>query len=345
MTAGWYGSNVPGQVDTAELAKLLEAQWGIRAGRIVPIESGRVNSHWRVETRDSVFVVRRYTVLRSDAAIAAEHLVLDAARARGWPVAAPLPGIDGAALAHAAGGRYSLFPFLRGRPAPLDSQAHRRIKGRLLARLHGDLAGSLERQRDGFGRAWELDAALQAAGADSFNSTLARFGETYPDLATVVRRQRYRNLRELSRLRYGDLPSTVIHADFHHDNLLFTEAELTALLDFDSIRLDAPAYDVALSLVNDCMAPPEYNVLDCDRAAAFVDGYSRIRPLTSDEVALLPALLRAAIIAMAAFRLAEWHMGLNPRAVASIERSVKQRFPGLDVTEPGLMNELAKLVV
>jgi homoserine kinase type II len=86
-------------------------------------------------------------------------------------------------------------------------------------------------------------------------------------------------------------------------------------------------------------------VLDCDRAAAFVDGYSRIRPLTSDEVALLPALLRAAIIAMAAFRLAEWHMGLNPRAVASIERSVKQRFPGLDVTEPGLMNELAKLVV
>jgi homoserine kinase type II len=331
------------QVDTTRVAAVARESWGIQAGRVVPIETGQVNAHWRVEARDAVYVVRQYSVLRSDAAIADEHTVLDAAAAKGWPVAAPLPATDGVRLVQADDGRYCLFPFLPGTPAPLDSQAHRRIKGRMLARLHADLADSLERQRDGFGRAWELDATLQAAGADSFNATLARFGETYPALAAAVRRQRYRNLRELSRSGYGDLPSTVIHADYHHDNLLFTEAELTGLLDFDSVRLDAPAYDIALSLVLDCMAPPDYNVLDCDRAAAFIDGYARTRPLAENEVELLPALVRAAVITLVAFRLGEWHAGINPRAVASIERSVSRRFPGLDATGPRLREELARL--
>lgn len=331
-------------VDVQDLAELLGSRWNSKPGRIVPIEAGRVNQHWRIQASNGAFVLRRYSALRSNEAIDAEHAVLMTAFGRGWPVAVPIPDAAGATLAELDGGRYSLFPYLAGEPAPQESQAHRRIKGRMLARLHADLAGALDHQRQGFGRAWELDATLQSAGAESFNSALSVFGREHPDLAAAIRRQRYRNLRELARLGYGDLPSTVIHADFHHHNLLFTGAELTALLDFDSVRLDAPACDIACSLVNDCTAPPDYNAIDVDRAAAFVEGYARMRPLSVDEIEMLPALVRAAILGLVAFRLAEWTAGLSDRAKASIERTVRSRFPALDSGESRLRSALAGAV-
>jgi homoserine kinase type II len=326
---------------TGELAKLVSDAWGVTSSAVAEIAEGRMNSHWRVETTAGPFVLRRYTRLRLPESIPAEHTVLESAANAGWPVALPVIALDGERVVWANGALYSLFPFLRGESTPPDSLSHLRIKGRLLARLHNDIGGSLETPRPGFGRAWELDVTLQAAGSISFNTALADFGKEQPDLAAGVRRQRYRNLRELARLGYGDLPSTVIHGDFRHDNLLFSGAELTGLLDFDSVRTDSPAVDLAISIFMDCTLPPDHNALDPQRVGAFVDGYARVRALTDTEVEMLPALLRAAMLMLVAHRLAEWVSGISDRPVKSIERTVTHRLPALDEVTPALLQAVA----
>lgn len=138
------------------------------------------------------------------------------------------------------------------------------MKGRLLARLHQELATwEAPGQRDGFGRVWELDVFIGAhTQFDTFNELLMALGQTHTDLARAIRAQKYTMLRELSTLGYGELPAAPGHFDFHHDNLLFQRGELTGLLDLDLVRLDARVADLATSVALDCLAPPAYNEID-----------------------------------------------------------------------------------
>ena len=329
---------------TRALSALLSDCWGITPASVEPFDAGRMNRHWRVETSVGAFVLRRYSRLRLPESIPGEQAVLEAAANAGWPVALPIASLADERIVLSASARYSLFPFLPGERAALGRLSQLRINGRLLARLHGDLAGALESQRPGYGRAWELDVTLQSAGADSFNAALSEFGKQHGELAAAVRRQRYRSLRELSRLGYGDLPSSVIHGGFHNDNLLFSGPELTGLLDFDSARRDAPMVDLAISLIRDCTLPPDHNVIDPVRVGAMLEGYSRTRRPQTTELEMLPALLRAAILMLVAHRLAEWKAGASDRAVASIERSVAARFPALDEVIPELEHVVTEAV-
>lgn len=311
--------------------------WQLVAATAEPVED--IEGQWRIESGGRRFIVRQYSSLRSVAAIADEHLVCATASARGWPVAKPVAIDDGATIVLFDGSTWSVFPETEGAPPPL-SLAHARINGRLLARLHRDLAGTFDRQRDGFGRAWELDVVVQAAGADTFNSSLASFGGRYPDLAAAVRRQRYRNLRELARLGYGELPSTVIHGAFVHDGLRFVDADLFALPSFDAVRLDAAVADVATSLAADCIPASGPTALDVALAAAFVEGYSRSRQLRPEEVEMIPALTRAAMLHAVATELAGWTLDQGPAHADTIRRYAERALPALDEATPALHERL-----
>jgi homoserine kinase type II len=306
-------------------------QFGLAEAHVRAIRSGRVNQHWHVATPGRELVLRRYTPTRSLAAIAWEHELLALAAAQGWPVAVPLAPVDGSPVVTVDDARYSLFPRLPGRPAPYERLWAKRIKGRLLARLHDDLSRfEDDSQRDGFGRAWELDVFVEPAVGEPFNALLRRFGQDHPELASAVRTERYRSLRELSRLRYGELPTMPVHADFHHDNLLFEAGTLTALLDFDFARRDAPAFDIAQSIALECLEPPTFDAIDPRYAHAFLDGYASQRPLRPEEAQLIVPLVRAAQLLLVTLRLTEWASDTNPRAVASIARSAQRRFPALE---------------
>ncbi|MEX2080620.1 MAG: phosphotransferase, partial [Dehalococcoidia bacterium] len=180
--------------------------FGVEPHGLRRIPTGRQNEHWRVVTGDGLLVLRRYSALRSSPAIAIEHAALRHVAELGWPVAPPIACADGTTVVALEGLRYSLFRFLSGRVAEAGNRRIGRMKGRLLARLHRDLARfPMEGQRDGFGRAWELDLFGPTEEYPTFNALLAGFEREHRDLARAVRSVRYRNLRELSRLGYGDL--------------------------------------------------------------------------------------------------------------------------------------------
>ena len=320
----------PISAQTIESLNAVLDRFGVTDASIRDILTGRVNKHWRIETDTGTFVLRRYHQRRSAPAIQYEHGVLRHLAGQGWPVAPPLAaGAD--TIVEAGGRRYSLFPLLPGRTAPYTSARYSRLKGRLLARLHEDLATwEPPGQRDGFGRMWELDVYVAAQSKfATFNELLMVFGRTHMELARAIRSQKYAMLRELSTLGYGELPVALGHYDFHGDNLLFQHGELTGLLDFDFVHLDARVADIAESISLGCLAPPTYNEIDPAAARSFVAGYTEHTPLSDGELQLIVPLVRAAIVWLTAWRLAQWAQGERDIALRSIQRTVSARFPAL----------------
>lgn len=301
------------------------ARFNVDQREVTPITSGHINDHWRVEAADdAVFVLRRYIAVRSAAAIGVEHEVLMRLAERQWPVAAPIDAGNGNRIVEHDARLYALFPFIRGELGAAHSRGHLRVRGRLLARLHGELATlPVDNQRDGFSRTWELDTPDA-----TFDGVLRAFGAEHRELASAIRGERYRNLRELSRLGYGPLPQQLVHGDFSRDNLLFDSGELAAVLDFDFVHLDARVADIAWSVLSDW--PPADTAIDPAAAAAFVGGYLEHTQLSETELRLIVPLLRAHQLAMLGFGVRAWAARDRSRALmVRIERRTRQRLPQL----------------
>lgn len=113
------------------------AAYGLENVRPRRVDAGRNNEHWYV---GAGLVLRRYGPFRSDAAIDYEHAILGQLRERGWPVAVPVPSDAGRLVVADDGRRYSLFPRLAGRRGSPARPRQPRELGRLLGRLHRDLA-------------------------------------------------------------------------------------------------------------------------------------------------------------------------------------------------------------
>lgn len=288
---------------------------------------GAMNRHWRVITGERTVVLRRYGATRSAESVRWEQRLVAHAAGKGWPTPVALPASSGQTLIEHGGRLWSAHPFLEGSPPSATSVASRRIMGRLLGRLHRDLEGFEEReQRPGLGKVWELDVIVEPAGGGSFNSLLAAFGKEHAELAGRVRRERYRNLRELSRLHYPDLPDRPIHGDFEPWNMLFKDGQLTGLLDFDQARRDALACDIAPLLM-------PFMPLEPKLARALLEGYQSVRPLSELEWDLLSAFVRAALLWWVAHLLVRWGLEAGPEAVMRIDRTINVRMPAFDAAE------------
>jgi len=88
-------------------------------------------------------------------------------------------------------------------------------------------------------------------------------------------------------IRYGKDPSrySVIHADLHPGNVLVNGDTLTAI-DFDDTAWGWHMYDVAAAL-NQCQDLSDFGAF----YAACVEGYRKVRPVSEEDLAMLPLFL------------------------------------------------------
>ena len=107
------------------------------------------------------------------------------------------------------------------------------------------------------------------------------------------------------------------------------EPELTGFFDFYFAGVDAWLFDIAVCLNDWCIDLPT-GAMDLERTRAFLDAYTDVRPLQSQERDLLPALVRAGALRFWISRLWDLHLPreasmLQAHDPTHFERVLRQR--------------------
>jgi homoserine kinase type II len=128
---------------------------------------------------------------------------------------------------------------------------------------------------------------------------------------------------------YAALPSGPVHADLFRDNVMFDGDRLAGFFDFYFAGCDSFLFDLSVCLNDWCIDLPT-GVHDAERAQAMLTAYQAVRPLTSPERELLPAMLRAGALRFWVSRLWDWHLPreasmLQPHDPTHFERVLRQR--------------------
>ncbi|GIF16029.1 phosphotransferase enzyme family protein [Actinoplanes teichomyceticus] len=198
--------------------------------------------------------------------------VAAALHARGWPVPEPTdePLVT-------PGGVWLLYRRLPGRPlrsSGPDSPAQQRTRGRLLARLHAELAATgITAQRGGFRSPVEVlaDPALER--------TLRAYERIHPADGARLRACREAAAARFAALPTGDAPRSVVHGDFAPWNLLFDGDRLTGVLDFEIAHHNFQVADFALAWRG--------------YQDEVIRGYDEVRPLSDLEWSLIVPVFHA----------------------------------------------------
>ncbi len=183
----------------------------------------------------------------------------------------------------------SLVSCLRGASLEHPEPKHCAEVGAFLARMH--LAGLSF-----------PDTMENPRGPHWWSTTAHAVG---PLLNAEERRLLENELAHQAEFRGLALPRGVIHADLFRDNVLFDGDKLGGAIDFYYACNDVLAYDLAIT-VNDWCVDAE-GALDLPRLEVMLAAYHAQRPLSEQERAAWPALLRAGALRFWLSRLYDYH--------------------------------------
>jgi homoserine kinase type II len=206
---------------------------------------------------------------------------------------------------------------LRGSSELNPQPAHCAAVGNMLARMH--LAGrDFDRQQPNL------------RGLPWWNETVpVVLPHLSPEQRTLILGELAFQNHVAASSAYQSLPRGPIHADLFRDNVMFdTDSagghsnQLTGFFDFYFAGCDTFLFDIAVSL-NDWCIDLATGENDPDRANAFVNAYQAVRPLTTQERHLLPAMLRAGALRFWTSRLWDFHL---PRDAAVLKAHDPEHF-------------------
>lgn len=104
----------------------------------------------------------------------------------------------------------------------------------------------------------------------------------------------------------GNLPRGIIHGDLFPDNILGTNNNVNAILDFEEVCYDILAFDLVMTFVGCGWENGEPVV---ERWRALLEGYQSVRMLSDEEMDSLSDLHRLATLSIAAWRY--WQFVIN----------------------------------
>lgn len=275
----------------------------------VPLTGGEWKTLWRLDGTSASYVVSLSHPTTTVASIAYEHRLLHYLHAHLPQVPAPVLARDSSSYFVDQGRIVSLFPLMPGEMADGD-QAHLTAAD-FLARFHQVGASYPDRSpRPGVPawREWDwcaaewplIEAALTSTPATT-SLAAQRFWQGTGEWATqiIARREQITHERAYFQQWLADLARTnppltsgPLHDDYHGNNLLLADGQVTALLDWDGCHPDWLAFDLANGLWEFC-SDDDIHTLDLTAAQAFLQAYATASgPVNEPEIDLLIPLIR-----------------------------------------------------
>jgi len=256
-----------------------------------PIATGIENTNYFVTTTNGRYVLTLYERLPSNELPFYLNLMPHLANA-GAECPAPIRDRTGTLFGTLNGKPASLVTRLDGVPIEDPDVVHCAAVGTALGRLHVASATYRARLANRRGPAWWRQAAR---GVRPFIT--ARQNEL---LAS--------ELKFLTGFAKGRLPRGAIHGDLFCDNVLFVGERVSGIIDFGFAATDALAYDLAITVNDWCVDKGGSGALAPELVSALAGAYDAVRPLTTEERAQWPALLRAAALRFWLSRLYDLHL-------------------------------------
>ncbi|MBL0720254.1 homoserine kinase [Piscinibacter sp. Jin2] len=243
---------------------------------------------------------------------------------RGLPVPEPQADAEGRILHRLAGKPAAVVDRLRGKSVMAPQPLHCAQLGTLLARMHGAVQDFPLQQPNLRGLAW-WEATVP----------LVRPHLAPEQLALIDAELRFQQALAAS-ADHAALPRGAVHADLFRDNAMFDDGpdgpqtRLSGCFDFYFAGCDSFGFDLAVCL-NDWCIDAATGRLDPARSEALLAAYEAVRPLGTEERALLPALLRSAAMRFWVSRLWDYHLPreahmLTPHDPRHFERVLRERI-------------------
>ncbi len=255
------------------------------------IAEGVENSNFLMQTQTGRFILTLYEKRVREEDLPFFIGLMEHLAKKGVNCPQPVRSRNGEALGRLAGRPAAIVTFLDGLWIRRPTARHCASVGEALALMH----------RAGADFPMRRPNALSIGGWPAlFHAAEARADEVAPGLAEETANE----LAALQDIWPSDLPGGVIHADLFPDNVFFLGDELSGLIDFYFACNDALAYDLAVALNAWCFEPDaSYNIT---KGMALINGYERVRRLTSLEIDALPILARGAALRFMLTRLVDW---------------------------------------
>ena len=277
---------------------------------------GIENTNYFADTTQGRYVLTLFERLGSEQLPFYLHLMKHLAL-RGIPAPDPQADASGALLLSLKGKPAAVVHRLRGRHHLAPDTRDCAHVGDMLARMHLAGADFPLHQPNLRGLAWWTQTVpvvlphLTPAQAELINTELAFAQQVGASAA------------------HAALPRGAIHADLFRDNVMFEGDALTGIFDFYFAGVDALLFDAAVCL-NDWCIDLASGALVEERADAFVAAYDAVRQFTSDELRLLPALMRNAALRFWISRLWDVHLPRDASMLIAhdpthFERVLRQR--------------------
>jgi len=291
--------------------------------RVKPLTGGNRRAPKVIVTADKgVFLLKRRPRGRDDLErVTVAHAVQQHLARRSFPVTSLLPITDGQTTALSLQNHlYEFFRFVEGTRYDGSAQETREA-GRQLALFHKHLADFAARNEHSpwcYHDSALVRRHLKLISSDKRTEAARKMQAVAQELLL-----RYdKSSRRVNELGFTSWKRQVVHGDWHPGNLLFSDHQIVAVMDFDSIRMAPPATDLAngmlqFSIVGDRPDPAQWPAhFDRDRVFQFLDGYREITKLSERKRyglvdLMIETMIAEAVLPVAATGFFGQHAGLD----------------------------------
>jgi Ser/Thr protein kinase RdoA (MazF antagonist) len=258
-----------------------------------PVAEGLLNRGYRITTAAGRYFLKCYVdqTTATQAAITAQHHATTRLAALGLPVPPPLPDRTGRTVTTVLGRRFALYPWVPGRHRTGAEITPDRCTalGALLGRLHGALAEICAPVTQ--------PTALPSADPDATTALIAELrgltarNRPYGAFDRLAERRLAERLDLLVSHRHRRPEPTAIgrsgwvHGDFHGLNVLHLGERVSAVLDWDRLRV-RPRAEETVRAATLIFNHPVTGVLDLARVRRYARGYRAAAGADATELAL-----------------------------------------------------------